>query len=396
MRLTLLIVLASMALGTRISMADVFSGSLKPWISCTWQPGPVSSSRCNVRCPFRLMYLRVAGNIHIESAWTLIPSAGDPALAESDFGGEGSFRIYDPDRIIASTSGDGTTFSLAHDMDRLSVGLRTSPATFTAGRQAVYWGVARSVSPTDFLAPYRYGAADTEYRTGVDAFRAVFPVGMLSEVETGLALGEDAESSRSALWFRGRFYLLQTDATVLGARYRDNLMLGGSLNRTLAGGTCWLEAAMVDPGYFVEGLEEDSYWRLSAGFDRSWFSSALYGYLEYHFSSAGSDSVSGYPDVTAGPAVERGGVYLLGRHYLCPGVIWNPAPLWSFCSSALVNVCDHSAYLSAAGEYSTGQNTVLQFGLNLGLGEAPGEGGNIRSEFGSWPCQFYARVAHYL
>lgn len=369
--------------------ASAVTGSLKPEFSIT-------SSRRLLRSPLRLMFRRRAGCLRLEAAWTLTPSAGNPALGQDDLGSGGIFRIDDPDRVIASTSGEGTSFSLVHDLDRLSLSLAASAATLTAGRQAIYWGVAKSVSPTDFIAPLRYGARDTEYRTGVDALRSVFPLGALSELDAGYAWGKDAEFEESGCWLRGRFYLVQTDAALLAACFRENLMAGGSLNRTVGRGTGWVETAVVWPGRFSDEGGGDTYWSLSAGYDRSWFGAALYGYLEYHFSSPGAESPEEYQSVLSGPSSSRGGVYLAGRHYLCPGLSWNPGALWTASGGAMVNLADPSAYLSLSCEYSAGQNMVLQWGANFGAGRGPDSMGNLRSEFGEWPDLAYARLGYYF
>ena len=143
-------------------------------------------------------------------------------------------------------------------------------------------------------------------------------------------------------------------------------------------------------------MEEDPYLSLSLGFDRSWFEASLYGYLEYHYSSPGSNRTEDYPEVESSAPFTAGGVYLLGNHYLCPGVTWNPAPLWTFSSTALASLSDGSCFLSLSGEYAIGQNTALQAGGNLGLGRAPARDGTIRSEFGSWPDLLYLRVGYYF
>lgn len=369
--------------------ATAFSGSLKPEFSIT-------SSRRLLRSPLRLMFRRAEGGLRLQAALTLAPSAGNPALEEDDLGSGGIFRIYDPDRVIASASAGGTSFSLLHDVDRLNLSLAVSAATVTAGRQAIYWGVAKAVSPTDFIAPLRYGARDTEYRTGVDALRSVFPLGALSELDAGYAWGKDAEFQESGCWLRGRFYLLRTDATLLAACFRENLMAGGSLNRTVGRGTGWVETAAVWPGRFSDEGSGDAFWTLSAGYDRSWFGAALYGYLEYHFSSPGATTPEEYQEVLSGPAVSRGPVYLAGRHYLCPGLSWNPGALWNVSGGAMVNLADPSAYFSLSCEFSAGQNILLQLGSNFGAGRGPDPRGTLRSEFEGWPDVAYTRLGYYF
>lgn len=375
--------------------AEGVSGSVKTGFSHT-SFSSADPSRDLLSSSLRLSWDDSPGNLRIEAAWVLTPSMGDPPLGGADLESGDVFRLWDPGREIVGPSDEGVSLSVVNDVDRLSAGIRTSLATMTAGRQAIYWGVSRSVSPTDFLAPFQYGSLDTEYRTGIDAIRVRFPAGMMSEVEAGYAFGEDADIGRSAMWVRGRFYVLSSDATVLAARYRDNLMAGGSLNITAAGGTAWLETALVSPGRFTGQGAGETYWNLSTGYDRSWLNATLYGFLEYHFSSPGTDDASGYDEVLSGEAVALGGVYLLGRHYVCPGLRWNPAPLWTLSASSLVNVTDPSAYVSVSGEYSAGQNTVIDLGLNMPLGSSSTLGTDIGSEFGNWPELIHARMGYYF
>ena len=370
------------------------SGTLKPKLSITEQPSPDSSLRYIFQVPLRLMVQHRAGNVNFNAAWVLSPSAGNPALSGEN--GVQVFRLADPEsRMFPSSWNGDESFSILHDIDRLNIRLRTSFAAFTAGRQAIYWGVAKSVSPTDFIAPFHYGTLDTEYRIGVDAVRSVIPIGMMSELDAGYLFGNDALFSNSGCWLRGRFYVLQTDATLLTACFRENLMIGGSLNRSIGNGTGWVECAFVSTEFFSKKSNEGTFWSLSTGYDRSWLNAALYGFLEYHFSSSGTDDPDNYPDVQAGSAFQNGGIYLLGKHYLSPGTSWTVTPLLNFTGQALINLTDGSAYLSIASEYSISQNTVINAGLSGGLGSISDDTtGDQGSEFGTWP-EYYSLSAGY-
>ncbi len=372
------------------------SGSLKPKFSILDQPVPDSSLTYIFQVPLRLMVHYRTGRMNLNAAWVLVPSAGNPALSGES--GVHVFRLADPETRILPTSWNGDeSVSILQDIDRLNIRLRTSFAALTIGRQAVYWGVAKSVSPTDFIAPFQYGTLDTEYRIGVDAVRSVFPIGVMSELDAGYLFGKDARFSESGCWLRGRFYLLQTDATLLAACFRENLMAGGSLNRSIGDGTGWVECAFVSTGFFTDNSNEDTYWSLSAGYDRSWLNASLYGFLEYHFSSPGTDDPDKYPDVLEGSAFGNGGIYLLGKHYLSPGASWPVTPLLSFTGQALVNLTDASAYLSITSEYSLSQNTVINAGLSRGLGSiADDTAGDAGSEFGNWPGYYFLSAGYYF
>ncbi len=376
--------------------AAELSGTLKPKFSITDQPLPDSSLRYIFQVPLRLMVHHRTGKMNFNAAWILSPSAGNPALSGEN--GVHAFRLADPEgRIFPSTWSGDESFSILHDIDRMNIRLRTSFTTLTVGRQAIYWGVAKSVSPTDFIAPFQYGTMDTEYRTGVDAVRSVVPIGMMSEIDAGYLFGKDARFSHSGCWLRGRFYFFQTDATLLAACFRENLMIGGSLNRSIGEGTGWVESAFVSPKFFSDNSNEGTYWSLSAGYDRSWLNAALYGFLEYHFSSPGTDDPDNYPDILAGTTCRNGGIYLLGKHYLSPGTSWTVTPLLSFTGQALVNLTDGSAYLSITSEYSISQNTVINAGISRGLGSISNDpAGDAGSEFGTWPGYYFLSAGYYF
>ncbi|MEN8208568.1 MAG: hypothetical protein ABFR50_04875, partial [Candidatus Fermentibacteria bacterium] len=321
---------------------------------------------------------------------------GNPALS-----GENEvqvFRLADPQtRVFPSSWNGDKSFRFLQGIDRLNIQLRTSSAVLTIGRQAVYWGVAKSVCPMDFIAPFQYGTLDTEYRVGVDAVRSVVPIGMMSELDAGYVFGKDALFRNSGCWLRGRFYLLQTDATLLAACFRENLMLGGSLNRSIGGGTGWAECAYISTDFFCDNSNEDSYWSLSTGYDRSWLNAALYGFVEYHFSSPGTADPYNYPDILTGSAYQTGGIYLLGRHYLSPGVRWAATPLLNFAGQTLFNLTDESAHLSISSEYNISQNTVINAGLSRGLGSiSNATTGDPGSEFGTWPGYYFLSAAYYF
>lgn len=381
--------------GITAEAADI-SGTLKPRFSILDQPLPDSSLTCIFQIPLRFMVHHRTGAVNLNVALVLSPSAGNPALSGEN--GVHVFRLADPEsRILPSTWSGDESFSILQNIDRLSIGFRTSGATLTVGRQAIYWGVAKSVSPTDFIAPFQYGTLDTEYRTGVDAVRSVIPIGMMSELDAGYVFGKDARFRNSGCWLRGRFYVSQTDATLLAVCFRENLMIGGSLNRSIGKGTGWVECALVSTCFFSGNCNEETYWSLSAGYDRSWFNAALYGFLEYHFSSPGTDDPEIYPYILAGSACRDGGIYLLGKHYLSPGTSWTVTPLLNFTGQTLVNLTDGSAYLSITSEYSISQNTVINAGISRGLGRVLDDPtGDSGSEFGTWPGYCFLSAGYYF
>ena len=376
-----------------------FSGSLKPGMELATFGGGDDGYHFVALSPFRLIVRHDLGGIRLNAAYTLSPSAGDPAVQEFGGGdGPSPYRILDlEEMIVPSERNPGASFSLLQNLDRFSVRFRLPFATLTAGRQAVYWGISRSVSPTDFIAPFQYGTLDTEYRVGVDAVRAVFPTGMLSEVDTGWLFGRDADPALSGGWLRGRFYVLRSDVTLLAGFFRENLIFGGSVNRAIGGATGWIEAAAVSTDALSEGsAERGTSWSLSAGWERSWFQATLSAYIEYHFNSAGTSDPDKYLEIRTTLPYTEGDLYLLGKHYLAPGASFLVTPLLRMDIGALVNPADPSAYLSLEASYGITEDMTLSAGIRRGIGRGSGDNGEPRSEFGDWPGAVHLSAAWYF
>jgi len=120
------------------------------------------------------------------------------------------------------------------------------------GRQAIAWGNARIINPTDIIAPFSFNELDTEERRGVDAVRVRIPLGMMDELDLGVVAGRDFNRDRSAFFIRGKTYLLKTDLSLLMTGFRKHLMIGFDLSRSVGGAGIWLEAAHVSP-FFSNG-----------------------------------------------------------------------------------------------------------------------------------------------
>ena len=341
------------------------------------------STTWNGYASFRLMDNRRIGSVRTDIAWVISPTAGDPALKGTE-NEHSQFRIADIDsRIYPEEWSGDENFSILQNIDRLSFQVRPARVRITLGRQAIFWGVSRSVSPTDFIAPFPYGAINTDYRTGVDAVRAVYPVGMMSEIEGGWVFGEKAEIEKSGYWLRTRLYALNTDISILAAEFRKNKLIGGSLNRAIGGSVGWIESAVTKPE------KEDCFWRLTTGLERSFRNSIFYGFIEYHYNQPGTSSHNNYLQNSTQPAYTTGGVYLMAEHYLASGISVTATPLLTLNASTLFNMNDNSVQLSVNSEYSLSDNSTVNPGISSGTGS---EG----TEFGNLPTIFHLILSVYF
>lgn len=308
-------------------------------------------------------------------------------------------RLYPPEREKPRS------FGIFQNLDRAVLTIQTEPADIFIGRQAIAWGSARVINPTDIIAPFSFEELDIEDRIGVDAVRVRFPLGLMSEMDAGYVFGKDFQWKKSAFFLRGKFYLAKTDASVLLLGFQQNLLLGLDIARSIEGAGFWLEVAYVLEDAFAENKtgKSKNYCRASIGLDYS-FSSKTYGFIEYHFSSAGRKSPEDYLQNFSSPAFSEGAVYLMGRHYLAPGLSCQLTPLVTVTALALWNLSDRSFFFAPQVEYNVSQNMYVSAGAFVGTGKSPDLNSRenllpvpqFRSEFGGYPDIYFSSFRIYF
>jgi len=382
------------------SMSDFLTGG----------QGMDSDSLGAVNNRFRLRTLiKLWEGVEFNLAYDLSPRVQDPLLFQDTLFFPGTvspgYRITDfRDRIYPCSQENVRSFGLFHNLDRFMVMKRFKWADLYIGRQAVAWGSARMINPTDIIAPFSFNQLDTEERRGVDAIRLRIPLGMMDELDLGVVAGHDFKSENSAAFVRWKFYLWQTDVSLLSLAFRHHLLLGFDLARSVGGAGLWCETALVFPYLFEKDplFEEDRYFRLSLGMDYN-LTSKLYGYMEYHFSSAGSEQPEEYWNLFSTSAFQDGSVYLMGKHYLGLGGTYQITPLLPGTLMVLFNVSDQSLILAPLLEYNAAPDIYLSAGGYLGLGSgiepAPEKGVEtliMGSEFGTYPDMVFTSFRFYF
>ena len=382
-----------------------------------FQPAPVrdSSGHENSPDPEALLSNRLRlhasyrpnNRVRIDAAYDLAPRFQSEGIAGNSFFyspiNPFSYRAVDlePD-LYPSDSDSIRHFAIGQNLDRAAVTVRSKTVDLTIGRQAIAWGSARAINPTDILAPFTFETLDTEDRIGIDAVRARVPLGTLSEIDAGYIFGHDMEFSKSAFYGRGAFNVLQTDISILIMGFRGNLLFGFDMARAIGGAGFWLETAYVETGVFDDnaaGRKRD-YFRASTGMDYN-LTGETYAFLEYHFNGAGASGAGEYQNRYMEPAYTEGSVYLLGRHYIIPGITHQYSPLVTITFESLINVTDASAFLAPRVEYNIASNVYLGAGAFVGIGEGPVPGEfpatiALRSEFGNYPNIYFASLRRYF
>ncbi len=354
--------------------------------------------------------LSPAANLRFVAAYELVATVQDTNLYGLDplgiFTDRLNYRIVDlRSRIYPQPGGIEGSFGLFHNLDRFSLTWKLRAADITVGRQVIAWGNARIINPTDVLMPFAFNELDKEDRTGVDALRIRIQLGAMSELDAGLVPGPDLHLSQGAVYLRSRFPLWNADISLLLMDFRQHLMIGLDLARSVGGASVWIETAAVIAGAFREGAQpgERNYFRLSAGADHQ-LGPKTYGIVEYHFNGSGKRRGLDYSDSLATAAYLDGSVYLLGRHYLGAGLTRQVTPLLPVTGLLLWNLTDGSAMALVSGEYNISENIYLAAGIHIGGGEGPEliegippyPGIGIKSEFGLYPDLLFASFRIYF
>jgi len=314
-----------------------------------------------------------------------------------------SYRAVDLDtNVHPSETEIPGRFTLGQNLDRTSLTLSFPMADIIIGRQAIAWGSARVINPTDVLAPFTFDTLDTEDRIGIDAVRTRIPIGTLSEIDVGYIFGKDFKFTNSAFFARTGFNTFRTDISLILMGFRENLLLGVDLARPIGGAGYWLETAYVFSGFFDEEYTETErdYFRASMGLDYN-LSARMYGFLEYHYNGAGAALPGDYISRFSETAYTEGSVYLMGRHYLIPGLVYQYNPLVSFTVQSLINVTDPSLFLTPRMEYNISNNVYVSVGAFIGIGKGPVTPEpfipiELRSEFGGYPNIYFTSLRYYF
>ena len=342
--------------------------------------------------------------LSFDFAYDFTPRVQDPLLfSESPIAvgiAASRYRVADLDSpIYPKTDESVGSVGIYHNLDRASVQFSTDFADFSIGRDAIAWGSARIINPTDIIAPYTYDQLDTEDRVGVDTIRVRIPIGVMGEVDTGYIFGNRFKFDKSAVFLRTQLNAVETDFSILLLAFQRDLLVGFDIARGIGGAGFWLETAYV----FTEPFNNDgsdvlnNYLRTSVGFDYS-FGGETYAFIEYHLNGAGTQKPENFLTNLEKPAYTRGGVYLWGVHYLAPGVTHQLTPLISLSGQMLFNLSDPSTWIAPQIAYNVAEDIHLSVGGFISIGKRPknGDSPQFQSEFGSYPNLFFSSFRVYF
>lgn len=296
-----------------------------------------------------------------------------------------SYRIEDFDNSLGKLGRDVPIF---HNLDRLNLSLSLPFADLQLGRQAISFGKARVLNPCDIISPFSFDTLDQEERLGVDAIRAIIPLGDLSDIDMGYIAGRHFSMLQSAAFVNGNFHFWGSDFMATAMYFRKNMLLGLGLQRAFWEAGMWAECAYTFTNSFEAGIKDNHYFRSSIGADYN-FTENVYAFAEYHYNQIGVSSSKSLSEHISQVGYTQGSVYLLRRHYFVPGFIWQITPLMSIRGEIFCNIDTPSGFSTLNVGYSFFENSYFDVGFSQVFGEPT-------SEFKQYFNRYFLSLRHYF
>lgn len=251
-----------------------------------------------------------------------------------------------------------------HRFDRLYVGWESERLEISAGRQAVSWGTALFLTPSDPFTPFNPVDPFREFRAGVDAARLRFYPNALSEVDVVVRVTRSPAGKEVTAVMRGLTTARNWELSGWGGIvYGDP---GAAVGAAGSLGSWAIRGEAV-----LRQLGDRVVLRGTLGLDRQ----ARIGgrdltlAVEYQRDGLGAAAPEAYSATLESVTFVRGEHQLLGRDETVVQASYQVHPLWSLGGLALWNLNDLSATMGASVAYSAGDNTAVTTGAFLGLGD---------------------------
>jgi hypothetical protein len=281
-----------------------------------------------------------------------------------------------------------------HEIDRLYVRSRHEWGDVTIGRQAIGWGVGILWTPLDLLVSFSPVQIDREYRTGVDAARAVFSLGPFTEIEAVYAFFDtEFDQQSSALRWRTTLADSNFDVGLVAGKFFDDVVLGALTTGEISG--VGVHASLnFTHHYGSDDPGPDDFTRIVVGADYR-FSEDVTVFGEYYFNGWGASDPNSYISRATSDRVARGEIYNVGKHYLGFLADWEAHPLVHLGARGQWNLLDPSAQLGPSLTISLSDEAQLDAGAYFSIGDGI-DGLEPDSEFGPQPHFFFAAAKIYF
>jgi hypothetical protein len=292
-----------------------------------------------------------------------------------------SYRFDDLNKFLAKKDlYQDKSWQILQNLDRFFITYTAEHFDLFIGRQAINFGSARMINPTNVLVPFDLVMINMEQINGIDGIRGRVSLGELSEIDLGLISGEKA----GFISYKNSFS--NWDTSFLFLLFNKNTLYGLDLQGSIGGVGTWFETAWVD----LLKNEDSDYLTISVGGEYL-FENEINVFTEYHHNGAGTNDISNYNQTKLKTPFLDGSVYLLGKNYISFGGSYPVTPLKIITMQTMYNVKDQSILLTPKLEWNFKSDYYLNLGGHFTLGKT-----NPKSEFGDYPQVFYLLLRHFF
>jgi len=275
-----------------------------------------------------------------------------------------------------------------HAFDRLALEGGGKSWDGTVGRQAISWATTLFLTPADPFAPFDPSDPFRVYRAGVDAARARYYPGPLSEVDMVVRLADTDSGTAVTALARGRTTWGETDVSAWAGLVFDRPGVAVGATRSVGGLQLRGEISLrEDPDSGNAAV------RLAVGVDNRFDLGGrdLYVVVEYQHDDFGASDADDLTRVFRSEPFQDGEMQVLGKDEVAAQGSWQIHPLWNVSLLTLINLRDGSGLVVPAGTYSIGADLTVGGGLFLSYGDGSIDilSGTVGSEYGIVPVTGY-------
>ncbi|MBI5843328.1 MAG: hypothetical protein HZB23_01515 [Deltaproteobacteria bacterium] len=346
---------------------------------------------------------------HAVTHYDHFSASGGDALSSS---GKPQYRAWDEAWDISSGEHHASSLSI----DRASVKISLRRADLTIGRQAVTFGKAWFWNPLDLFSPFDATQFDRDYKAGVDAIRldapfsdfsgatVIYVAGRELDGSGGYKTNDNIDASWSGSALIGRLYATVRgfDLALSGGKVYGGFHAGAGASGEVGQLALRFEAA----GFFADDngpalpfplagdLYEDSATAVIGIGHR--FDNSLDIEAEYLINSGGA----GEDWNEAFSRFQKGAIPQMSRNVLGFSASYEINPLATARISVIQSLsAPISTNISPNLTISLSDNAEAIMGASINAGKrpkAPLGAPDIKSEFGSFPSQFYVEIKQYF
>jgi hypothetical protein len=281
------------------------------------------------------------------------------------------------------------------EIDRLYLNWRRQDWEVILGRQRIAWGTCLVWNPTDLFNPFDILDFDYEERPGTDALQVQYYTGPLSQLNLSVTPGR----TRYEVIYAGRYVANRWnyDVALIAGWQRNSLRLATNWAGQLFDGGFRGEILYTDPNMeyrtfnpaatsitdlYIDREVKDPFWTVALSYDYT-FSNSFYIHTEYLYNGLGTTGKGG---------ARRFDIIFTGeltpaRQSIFQEFAYQLTPLLRGDFFIIFNPNDKSWLAAPSLQYSVATNWELYFLMFP-------SGGEVGTEYGGFPNQYFARVKY--